>query len=186
MIFWHQIFFAFWFFLPAGLANMFPIFVAHTPGLRNLEFPMDFGLSWRGRRIFGSNKTMRGLVTGIVIAIITVLIQQSVYTHWNFLRAISPIDYQVLNPYLLGLLLALGALIGDAVESFFKRQLDIPVGQSWLIFDQLDYVAGGILFTIGYVRLSWDLYLYIVLIFFVLHLLSTIIGYFLGLKKTAI
>jgi CDP-2,3-bis-(O-geranylgeranyl)-sn-glycerol synthase len=186
MIFWEQIFFVIWFFLPAGLANLVPIFAAHTPGLRNFEFPMDFYRTFRGRRLLGDNKTVRGLVVGILFGILAVFFQKEIYEHWAYLRAVSPIDYGAINLWLLGLLLGAGALVGDAVESFFKRQLDIAPGDSWLFFDQLDYVFGVILLTYWYVPLSLEQYLYMAGVWFVVHILITIVGYFLGLKQKPI
>ena len=186
MTFWQNIFFAFWFFLPAGLANLFPIFAAHMPILRNWSFPMDAGRTFRGKRILGDNKTVRGLIVGIVVGIITVLFQKVLYTHWSYLESISPIDYRGISPIILGLLLALGALGGDAVKSFFKRQQDIASGDSWLFFDQLDYVAGVIALTYFYTPLNLTEYLYLTGLWFVIHVLMTMTGYFLGLKQKVI
>jgi len=186
MTFWDNVFFAFWFFIPAGLANLFPIFAAHTPMLKKFEFPMDFNLTFRGRRIFGSNKTMRGLIVGLLVAILAALAQTVLYSHWAYLRHVSSIDYSHLNPLLLGLLLGLGALCGDAIESFFKRQLDIQPGERLFLFDQLDYVLGVILFTYWYVPLTIEQYLYLSCVWFVLHILTTVTGYYLGLKQKPI
>ena len=63
-----EILFALWFFLPAGIANMSPILVANLPGLKRLKAPMDFGLTFRGQRVFGTHKTWRGFVVGIIAA----------------------------------------------------------------------------------------------------------------------
>ena len=186
MTFWENIFFAFWFFLPAGLANLFPIFAAHTPGLAKLDFPLDFHLTFRGRPLLGENKTIRGLLVGIIIATAAVLIQKYIYVHWPYLQTISPLDYTEFNPVILGLLLALGALGGDAVKSFFKRQMDIASGESWFFFDQLDYVIGVILITYFYAPLGWEQYLYLIVLWFVVHILTTIIGHAMGLKAKAI
>ncbi len=174
MSIWENIFFAFWFFLPGGLANMFPIFAAHTPGLKNLEYPLDFNLNFRGRQILGPHKTVRGLIVAVLIGIITAVIQKEIY--W-------PIDA---NPVILGFLLGLGAILGDAVKSFFKRQVNVASGDSLLFFDQIDYIIGGILFSWLYLPLQPKIYLFIVVIYFGLHLVSSFVGYLLGLKQKAI
>ena len=129
---------------------------------------------------------MRGLVVGIIIATLTVLAQKALYVHWTYLRLISPVDYDWLNPIIWGGLLALGALGGDALKSFFKRQLDIAPGESWLVFDQLDYVFGVILLTYWYIPLSLEQYIYLTITWFILHILTTIAGYLLGLKQKVI
>jgi hypothetical protein len=51
-------------------------------------------------------------------------------------------DYSA-HPLLPGLLMGLGAGIGDAVKSFFKRRIDIEPGESWPVFDQLDFFLGA-------------------------------------------
>lgn len=174
MIFLYNIFFAFWFFLPAGLANMVPVFAAKL--FPNWNFPLDFNLTFRGRRILGPNKTWRGLIVGIAVSVITVYLQQEI----NFF------DYSALNPLILGLLLGLGALLGDVVKSFFKRQLDIASGDSLLFFDQLDYIFGGILLSYWYFPLNLETYLYIIGIYFLFHLITSAVGFLLGLKQKPI
>lgn len=175
-----------WFFLPAGIANMAPVFAAKIPGIKNLNYPMDFNLSWRGRRILGDHKTMRGLVSGIITGIITVWIQKKLIINSDYLSNLINIDYLKVNWLLLGMLLGGGAIIGDAAKSFFKRQTDIPSGQSWFVFDQIDYILGGIIFSIFYWPLTLLQYLSIVIIFFLLHIIVTNIGFVLGLKEKPI
>jgi CDP-2,3-bis-(O-geranylgeranyl)-sn-glycerol synthase len=186
MTFFDNIFFAFWFFLPAGLANMFPIFVSHLPVVKNWNLPMDFYFNFRGRPIFGSNKTIRGLVTAVVVGILTAISQRQIFVHWDYLQQISPINYVSTNVILLGTLLGLGAILGDAVESFFKRQFNISEGDSWFFFDQIDYILGGIILSYWFIHLNGLQYLYLILVYFVLHLASTIFGYLFGLKRQPI
>lgn len=59
------ILFVLWFFAPAGVANVTPILVAKLPGLREWSAPMDFGFTYRGKRVFGKHKTWRGFITGV-------------------------------------------------------------------------------------------------------------------------
>jgi CDP-diglyceride synthetase len=68
----------FWFFLPAGIANMSPVLANKIPGINQWKTPLDFGKSWRGKRIFGNNKTWRGLIFGTLIASLVGLIQYRV------------------------------------------------------------------------------------------------------------
>ncbi len=179
-------FFALWFFLPAGLANMFPIFAAHTPVLKKWGYPLDFYFHFRGRRLLGSNKTVRGLLVAIITGIVTVWIQEIIFGHWSFLQRISPINYSEINPLILGFLLGFGAIGGDALESFFKRQINIPEGESWFFFDQMDYILGGLILSYLYLPMELKYYVLIILFFFVLHLISSGVGFLLGLKQKPI
>lgn len=165
-------FFAFFFFLPAGIANMVPVFAAKLPFLRKYNQPLDFGKSFRGKRILGNHKTIRGFIVGILGGVGVVLIESHIM--------------QISNPILLGFLLSFGALAGDSIKSFFKRRIGIPSGATWFPFDQIDYILGGLLLSLFVVRLSLWHYVTIFLLYFVLHIATTTVGYFLKLKEAAL
>jgi CDP-2,3-bis-(O-geranylgeranyl)-sn-glycerol synthase len=181
-----DILFVLWFFLPAGLANMTPIFAAKLPVLRRLNFPLDCYFTFRGRRIFGSHKTVRGFISGVIVGILTVYLQVFLYTTVPLLKTFISVNYSAIDPLLLGLLASSGALAGDAVRSFFKRQMDIAPGKGWFPFDQFDYVIGGIVFTACYIRLTILQYLLLFVIWFFIHPLATLVGYWLKLKNSPI
>ncbi len=178
-----EIFFAFWFFAPAGLANVLAFASGKIRFLRPYNYPVDFYLKIRGKRILGSHKTIRGFIVGILVAIIGVYLQIFLYEHVALLRKIYPLDYSTLNPILLGFLLGFGALAGDAVKSFFKRQRGIQPGRSWVPFDQIDYILGGIILTWLYIQLDWWHYITIFLMWLVIHPLASFMGYMLKLKR---
>jgi CDP-2,3-bis-(O-geranylgeranyl)-sn-glycerol synthase len=83
-------------------------------------------------------------------------------------------------------LLSFGALFGDMVKSFFKRQLGVASGKSWFPFDQIDYIVGGLAFSAIVVRLEATQYISVLVVWFALHLISSYIGYLLKLKKDPI
>lgn len=178
--------FVLWFFLPAGLGNLAPIMAKKIPFLKKYTYPLDFRGKFRNRRILGDHKTIRGLVAGIVVGIVTVYLQILLYNSFQFFRDVSFINYNSVNPVYLGFLAAFGALFGDAVKSFFKRQLNIPSGRSWFPFDQIDYILGGILFTAIYIRFDLNIYVILFIMWFILHPLSTFIGWLLRLKDDPI
>lgn len=175
-----------WFFLPAGLGNLAPVIAAKIPALKKYSGPIDRFKKFRGKRILGDHKTIRGLIAGICAGIITAYLQVILYNQFAFFRSVSVIDYNTINPFFFGFLSSFGALFGDGLKSFFKRQLNIPAGKSWFPFDQIDYILGGILFTAFYVRLSLEIYLILFIVWFFLHPLSTFIGWLLRLKDDPI
>lgn len=172
-----------WFFLPAGLANAAPIFAAHVPQFKAWSFPLDGYATFRGKRLLGDHKTVRGLLSGILVGIATTSLQVMLYTYLPPVRTYITLDYTTINPVLFGILASLGALTGDALKSFFKRQLGIAPGKTWFPFDQLDYIFGGIALTYPYVHLSLSQYVLLVLAWFLLHPLATFFGYELQLKE---
>ena len=170
-----SVIFAIWFFLPAGVANATPVLAMKIPFIKDWKTPLDFGQSFRGKRILGNNKTWRGLLTGTIIAGLVGVLQHLV-TDGSI----------TLTPFILGAVMGLGALTGDAIESFFKRQRGVPSGHSWFPFDQTDYIIGGLLFIYPFTHLPGHIMLLIFIAFFGLHIISAYIGYLLGLKDTPI
>ncbi len=183
----HDIFLALWFFCPAGVANVSPILAAHIPGLKKLDAPMDGGLLFRGRRILGDHKTWRGLITGVLMGILTFWLQQLLVAHVGWLNtATSDIGYGALPTLLTGALFGVGALGGDAIESFFKRQKGVLPGKGWFPFDQIDYIVGGAIATAPLVQLQLAQYVALIVLWLGVHVVASYIGYLLRLKDSPI
>lgn len=164
---------AFVFLLPAGIANMAPVLFSFIPWG---SFPIDGRLTFRGRRIMGDNKTLRGFAAGWIAGVLTTI----VLTGW--VPWLLP-EFALAQPVLFGTLMGIGALVGDSVESFFKRQLDIPPGDRWMPFDQIDWILGALLFTAPVVPISAELALVCIVLFGLLHPLTNIIGKLVGLRR---
>lgn len=177
---------ALWFFAPAGIANMAPVFASRIPGIRRFTQPMDFGKTYRGKPLFGANKTWRGLFAGILAATLVIALQKYLFSHSLFFLEYSWFDYRPASVWLLGPLFGAGALLADAVESFFKRQVGVKPGDSWFPFDQIDYIIGGCLFAMPVIVLTWDKYIWIIVAYFGMHLAMSYLGYLTGFKKKPI
>lgn len=173
---------ALYFMLPAYIANMAPVIFQWIPMGRG---PIDSGKTWRGKRIFGDHKTWRGIVVGILLAITTIFLQLWLF-EIPFFQNISLIIYPMLTPsplIIIGFLVGFGAMAGDLLKSFFKRQLGIPSGKPWIPFDQLDFVIGALIaVSIFYVPPTLHIFIIIILTPF-LHLFINLIAYGLKLKK---
>lgn len=183
----HNILLALWFFIPAGFANVAPVLVAKVPGLRNWNTPIDGGKTWQGQPLLGPHKTWRGLLAGVFLATLVLYVQQWLYGQFAAIKYVTDgIDYSLLPTLILGPLFALGALGGDAVESFFKRRRGLKSGQAWVGFDQLDYIIGAIVFTLPVVQLAWAEYLWMVVVWFAIHLIASYVGWLMGLKDDPI
>lgn len=171
--------FALWFFLPAGIANVTPVFLAKMPFLSRWNTPVDFGIKFRGRPLLGTHKTVRGVLLGTLAGMLVFFLQT------KSSAVVSGLDYSQLTIWL-GAALSFGALFGDMVKSFFKRQFNVASGKSWFPFDQLDYIVGGLVFSTIFVSLSLRQYIFIIVVWFLMHLTSSYIGYLLKLKKDPI
>ena len=134
---------ALWLVLPAYVANASAlIFGGGTP--------IDFGKKWNdGRRILGDGKTWRGLFVGAFVGM-TAGFGFSVVAKYAVI-----IDFPIkINdftgfPMMIPIIgsLCFGALIGDIFESFFKRRVGKKRGDDWILFDQLDFILGVLLFS---------------------------------------
>ncbi len=172
-----------WLSLPLYVANMTPVFIK---GVSLFSAPIDLGHTFGGKPIFGPHKTYRGLFFGTLGAIATVYLQLVLVEHYELVREYSLIAYADVSWFVLGALFGAGALCGDLVESFFKRRVNIKSGRSWLFFDQIDYVIGGlvflsIIFIPSFVHMMSMMALGVALSFG-----ASFVGYYLGLKHSRV
>jgi hypothetical protein len=158
--------------------------------LRRLKRPIDGGRTFRGRRIFGDNKTWRGafcMFSGVLLA---ALILSAFAGYWRRL----PVPLQARSPWLVGSLLGLAVVAGELPNSFVKRQLGIEPGARTRgitgvlvsVFDQGDFVpAVWILLAPLWVIPFGELLLAFAIVVGV-HLVLNLIGFAIGARKTRI
>lgn len=184
----NDILFALWFFLPAGIANVTPILAIKVPGLRHWNTPVDLGRYYNGKRLLGDHKTWRGIITGVLIGTLFIGFQAYLTDQSQWLQDLTNpfVNYDSTSILILGLLLSLGALAGDAFKSLLKRQVSVKSGESWFPYDQLDYIIGGLLLSLLYVSLPISIYLWVFVVWFGMHLIFSYIGYLLKLKPKPI
>ena len=166
--------------LPAYIANMIPPLVKNQ--FKFLAIPIDGGRKWKGKPIFGRNKTWRGIVAGVVISTAIFLIQRYLYSFESF-RLVSMFDYTTATVWI-GILLGFGALFGDSVESFFKRRVGIKSGKPWIPFDQTDFTIGALLLTAIVYFPGWTNAVIIIVVSAFGHVLINNIGYYLKIRDT--
>ncbi|MDR0523894.1 MAG: CDP-2,3-bis-(O-geranylgeranyl)-sn-glycerol synthase [Candidatus Methanoplasma sp.] len=176
----------FWLFLPA----MAPNSAAALFG-RKARTKMDFGRSWRGRRILGDGKSWLGMFggafSGVALGLILMCVSHPFDPsgHWGFGSWGGG----------LGVLLSLsfGAILGDVAGAFVKRRLGMERGQKAPVLDQYDFVAGALLLTLLFFP-DWVLSAYyegwhicaliaILAVMFFIHRAVNKIGFRMGVKK---
>lgn len=178
---------AIWFLLPAAIANSAPVFAAALPWLKKFDAPIDAGKKWRGHDILGPHKTWRGIIAGIIVSTGVFWLQVILFESFEWARYVSgEVNYSHIPVLLAGPLFAIGALGGDAIESFFKRAKGIKSGGAWIPFDQIDYIIGSVLASLLFVTLRPIEYLFIFVVWFLVHIIASFIGFKLGLKKEPI
>jgi len=125
----------FLFALPMYIANAGAMLVG---GKKRLDAGKNFSDK---RPVFGPGKTLRGTVSGIVIGTLA---------GGAFYFTFPAETMQLMNAnYLwLSFLLSLGAIAGDIAGSFVKRRFGIRQGKPALFLDQLDFIVGGLVFSL--------------------------------------
>lgn len=159
---------------------MAPVFTAGLPVLKNWSTPLDLGRSFQGKRIFGDHKTVRGIISGAVLGGLVALCQ--FVAHKPELYN----GFSISKCFLIGASMGFGALLADAIKSFFKRRVGVEPGKPWVPFDQTDYIIGGLLFLLPFIPLSPLQITSIIIVYFGGHLLTNYIGYHLGIRKRPI
>jgi hypothetical protein len=160
--------------------------------LRSFNRPIDAGITLSGRRLFGANKTYRGVVAVAIGTAVGAGVQVLLHR-----TALAPggelLNYQ--SPAIVGFGLAVGAaaMLAELPNSFIKRQLGITPGAAgsgvsgavFYLLDQIDMLVGVWLvlwFAVGVtvMRVLWS-----ILFLFIAHQLLTAVGYRLGMRATA-
>lgn len=175
--------FVLWFLMPAGAANMAPVLAKKWSWLGSLDRPVDAGRSWRGHRLLGDHKTWRGFAAGWLLALGFTLMQFWLYDASQSVRNFYLIDISSINPIIWATALTLGALGGDAIKSFFKRQIGVAPGKNWVPFDQLDYVIGTLIVVSLIIDMPIRFYVIGLVLGLFLHPLVNLLGWVLQLKE---
>jgi len=112
------------------------------------RWPLDQKLTFRGRRLLGQNKTVRGAL--IMMGATSLMTGLLYHVAGPLYQRLAVAVFQISHPWLWGLLVGTGYWLGELPNSLLKRQLDIApgamaAGTTGLLFwcvDQLDSVAG--------------------------------------------
>ena len=135
---------AFWLIIPAYIANGCAVVVGGGT-------PIDFGKKWKdGSRILGDGKTWKGLFFGTLIGMIggfalSVVAKYINGTEFEFIGLNDFLGFPLMIAIIFSI--TFGALMGDIIESFFKRRIGKKRGDNWIVFDQLDFLLGVLLFS---------------------------------------
>jgi CDP-2,3-bis-(O-geranylgeranyl)-sn-glycerol synthase len=130
--------------------------------------PIDLNKRFMGKPIFGKHKTIRGFVFGVVSGIIIGALESFAFP-------------QML---LIGIALSFGALIGDMLGSFIKRQMGHKEGKDILLLDQSAFLLVALLFAVPLGSLpSIYGFIFIVILTGVLHKVTNFLAHKARIKE---
>jgi CDP-2,3-bis-(O-geranylgeranyl)-sn-glycerol synthase len=162
-----EVFNALYYIFPAYCANGAPVLFG---GGKTIDGGRKF---FDGEPLFGSHKTYRGFIFGVIIGTFVGWVQE----------VFAPNVGLPKGNLFIGFALSLGALIGDLLGSFLKRRLKYKSGASFPISDQIDFVLIAFAFA-SMIRIPPVTYILIILILTIpIHLLVNVMAYLLRLKK---
>ncbi|MBP5261993.1 MAG: CDP-archaeol synthase [Clostridiales bacterium] len=181
--------------LPTILAGIFNMIWIKLPILKVLKKPIDGGRDFAdGKRIFGDNKTWKGIAGYVLLNIVFTVLWGLVCRNpsvasWDFfyLEHDSTLNYNLL----VGSLLGLGYSLFELPNSFLKRRLDITPGKTikgfWKVFfiflDQADSIFGVAIVVWIFHDIGILLYLGFVAVGAVTHIVLNMLLYFAHLRK---
>ncbi|ODS39895.1 hypothetical protein BEH94_03100, partial [Candidatus Altiarchaeales archaeon WOR_SM1_SCG] len=134
---------------------------------------IDFNKKLHGKRILGDGKTVSGFLGGVFAGAAA-----GAFIGFVFVENPFNMDFYT------GFIIALGAMSGDLTGSFIKRRLGYERGESVFLLDQLDFVAGALIF--GYlvnILPSFGGIIFILILTPFLHLFANKLAYLWRLKK---
>ena len=164
---------------------------AHTAWLtsaasKRFAQPLDAGLTVRGKRLFGANKTVKGFVVMVPAAAAAFVLLAAAAPASAGLWDLSLPGYAAL-----GALAGFGFMAGELPNSFVKRQLDIPPGMSaatpvatvvQFSVDRLDSGVGMLAVLSAVVPTPWTTWAVVLLAGPAIHWTFSLVMFRLGLK----
>ena len=174
--------------LSLSTAGVFQVAWLRTGLSQKFGQPVDLGLTVRGRRLFGQNKTLRGFMA---------MVPGAGFSFWAWSRVLNfdglwPLS--ALEFVVFGCIAGFGFMAGELPNSALKRQLDIGPGeapkQAWLrrfclLLDRTDSLFGSLLAMNLYVRVPWTVWLGCLIVGPGIHAVFSFALYRLGVKKRA-
>lgn len=182
-----------WLLLPLLGATGFHAAVLRFDWFAILKYPIDAGFRFRGRRLFGANKTWRGIFAVACGAAIVFAVQAELLHEVSVFRQWECFDYGKVNGLALGFLLGMAAEFSELPNSFVKRQLNITPGSpatghaaaAFFIWDQIDILLGYWLVLAAFMEVSLLRVLLSIALVLAIHPLLSVLGLMLGVRRTA-
>lgn len=138
-----------WLILPVVLAGVGHVAVLKTNFLGALAVPLDGGVRWRGRPLFGANKTWRGVVVMTGSTALASGVQAALARRMRWRHALEMQQSARVNACAAGAIYGVTYCLAELPNSFAKRRMGIAPGarairRGWLqyLVDQADSVVG--------------------------------------------
>lgn len=125
--------------------------------------PLDGGYRFLGNPLFGPTKTLRGILSALLITSLTALL----------VGITVPV----------GAAIALLAMVGDLISSFIKRRLNRPSSSMFLGLDQIPEALLPLWYCKAVYSLDWQQVIILLTAFVLLELLLSRILFVMKIRK---
>jgi len=179
--------------LPIILSGLFFIFTLKRNYFDWLKIPIDCGLTIRGKRLFGANKTLRGFIIMPIVTFSTVILMSYLIKLFNIDTEIIIFDYNFFESYK-ALIYGFAYPLGELPNSFIKRQLDIKPGENASrgikkiiinFFDNADSIISCGFAALLLYGIAFKYVVGAIIIGLLFHFLTDLVMIKIGLKKKA-
>jgi len=195
---------SFWLAIPVILSGILHMIVVKKDLFPSLNVPLDAGRSFRGSRIFGDNKTWRGVVFMVLCSAFLGAAQGwlggswAETTHWECLAFRDVGAWVGFEPGVfvagyatVSAVLGLGYVLGELPNSFFKRRLALRPGETrrdllgavFLLVDQADSVIAALVLAGICFSIRWYVILVGIICLTLLHLAINALLYLVKVRK---
>lgn len=172
---------------PVILAAIFHMVVVRYDWASATTYPLDHKMTFRSHRVFGDNKTYRGVLVMVASSIALTYLYAFLVSNSKGLTEMNLLDFESYSPLFYGILYGLGYVIGELPNSFAKRQLGITAGKSTSfiqrLIDQLDSVVVILLLLLAFSNFTLKHFWVGILFYGLLHLAINYLLFLLNLRK---
>ena len=156
---------------------------------RRFAIPIDGGRTFRGKRVLGDNKTLRGFLVMVPACALSFVLAREIVESLSSgeLWSLSVMQYACLGAWC-----GLGYMAAELPSSFVKRQLGVAPGHtephSWqgrvfFVVDQMDSVLGGLVALCCFVPVPLMSWIYILFAGGLIHWGFNGVLCLIGMKK---
>ncbi len=171
---------ALYFYLPGALANIGSNIGRFIPLFKDIVIPIDLNTTYKGKRLIGSHKLYGSFIFGILfgtsMGILKYYFLDTLFDKYLLL------SLKIQETILLYFVMSFGALTGDILKSIIKRRLGRPEHTPWIPFDEIDHSTISMLLVSLFFPIPVTVTITVIIGYFLMHLLSNLIGFKLGIK----
>jgi len=172
---------------PVLLAAISHMVVVRIGWFSFLKIPLDFRKTFRSKRVFGDNKTIRGIIVMILFSFMYCHILELLIAKYPGMNDYNLLHFNRYPSWLYGILYGLGYTLSELPNSFYKRQINLKPGRRGnimnILIDQVDSVIGCFIILVPFSDLTIKWILMGIIFYAFVHLIVNLLLYITGIRE---